>query len=72
MNDNEKLDDLLTEEPKESEDDLLGDLGDSLGLDDLGDFATAEKQDEEEELSSDFAGFAKGFPDWDLTPPKKK
>ena len=45
----------------------LDDLGAELG------FAGGEVTIEEEEvvLAEDLDGFAKGFPDWDLLPPRK-
>ena len=47
-------------------------LGDEFGLDDLSEFEIdATEIEEEAEISEDLEGFAKGFPDWDLHPPKK-
>ncbi len=40
-------------------------------FDDLGDFALDEFIVKEKPLTEDLAGFASGFPDWDLHPPKK-
>ncbi|MBR2904007.1 MAG: hypothetical protein IKC37_05095 [Clostridia bacterium] len=53
-------------------DELLNDLAEDL---DLGDMAAefAEMTNKEEEtFTEDLEGFAKGFPSWDLHPPKKK
>ncbi len=46
-----------------------------LSLDDLAEFSTGNEEavtlDEEEVvLAEDLEGFAKGFPNWDLLPPK--
>ena len=48
---------------------------DELSLDDLAEFGADEEEaitlDEEEiVLAEDLEGFAKGFPNWDLLPPK--
>lgn len=48
---------------------------DELSLDDLAEFGAGEEEaitlDEEEiVLAEDLEGFAKGFPNWDLLPPK--
>lgn len=48
------------------------DLGAEFGADDLSQFeADMFEIEEEAEISEDLEGFAKGFPDWDLHPPKK-
>ena len=49
-----------------------------LSLDDLSEFGISDDmstitiEENEVVLSEDLAGFASGFPDWDLLPPKKK
>ena len=40
--------------------------------DELAEFGLDFAQNEELELTEDLEGFAKGFPDWDLHPPKSK
>ena len=48
------------------------DLAAEFGADDLSQFeAEMVEIEEEAEISEDLEGFAKGFPDWDLHPPKK-
>lgn len=48
-----------------------------LSLDDLAEFSTGADEiavtleDDEIILTEDLEGFAKGFPNWDLLPPKK-
>ena len=53
-----------------AEEDLFADLGAELGIADVSPDVTIEE--EEFMLTEDLDGFAKGFPDWDLLPPKKK
>lgn len=60
--------DLENEEIEES---VAVDLGGSYE-DELAQFAfDLEQMEEEVSISEDLTGFAKGFPDWDLHPPKK-
>lgn len=49
------------------------DISEEFGADDLSEFeAEIFEIEEEAEISEDLEGFAKGFPDWDLHPPKSK
>ena len=59
---------LIEEATAEIED---ADLEAEFGEDDLSEFATDMVAVEEEAaISEDLEGFASGFPDWDLLPPK--
>ncbi len=64
----------MDEEKKENGLESLGDFGGSM--DDLSEFGSlgGDALDVEEEdvvLAEDLDGFAKGFPAWDLLPPKE-
>lgn len=60
---------LIDEATAEIADDV--DLEAEFGEDDLSEFATDMTAVEEEAaISEDLEGFASGFPDWDLLPPK--
>ncbi len=49
----------------------MGDLGDLGEFSMDGDGFAPVIEDEQEILSQDLQGFASGFPDWDLLPPKR-
>lgn len=53
---------------------ITKDINSEFSLDDLGEFSTENLnvtlEEENVVLSEDLDGFAKGFPNWDLLPPK--
>lgn len=58
-------------ENEEIEERAVANVGGSYE-DELAQFAIdLEQMEEEVSISEDLTGFAKGFPDWDLHPPKK-